>query len=172
VDTRPPPADPAPIPLPQAGDTPSGIVSTLRPDGCIVTRNNLGQVFNVIEPPHPQYPSIFIYRWQGFILPQEIYDLLSVVALPLMQARSQTAKILNDISQVTGPWDEAAEPLLNDIVPRLVAQGLRHAAVLLSADAFARYSAETFADEVQAKGFYVTRRFEAEAPALDWLRQQ
>jgi len=136
----------------------------------VVVRNVLAEVVYVAEPPMPEtLPGIYIQRWFGYLTPQEIYDTLDYVAIPLSLHYGTLRKVLNDITHVTGPWDDANARLSVDHVPRWIGLGMRYTAFIMSPDAFAAISADDYNEATASIDQYQNRMFVSEAEAHAWL---
>jgi hypothetical protein len=79
-------------------------------------------------------------NWIGFQNKQSIMTSGAII-LDLLK-KKQTAKVLNDNSQVTGPWQEAAEWTSTVWFPEMIAAGLRHFAWIFSSNIFSELSAK------------------------------
>ena len=77
------------------------------------------------------------------------------------------AKLLNDNTNVTGMWSDAAEWVALDWVPRMEKAGCRFLAHVYSPDIYARLSVDKAID-YGIKGILVTT-FQGKAAAEEWL---
>jgi len=83
----------------------------------------------------------YIYcNWIGFQNKQLIMD--SGKAILDQMKKKNVAKVLNDNTQVTGTWAEAAEWTSNVWFPDMIKAGLRHFAWVFSQNVFAELSAK------------------------------
>jgi hypothetical protein len=79
-------------------------------------------------------------NWIGFQNKQSIMNSGSII-LDLFKQKN-ISKILNDNTQVTGPWQEAAEWTATVWFPEMIKAGLRHFAWIFSPNIFAELSAK------------------------------
>ena len=79
-------------------------------------------------------------NWIGFQNKQSIMASGAII-LDLLKKKG-TAKVLNDNTQVTGPWQEAAEWTATVWFPDMIKAGLRHFAWVFSQNIFAELSAK------------------------------
>lgn len=86
----------------------------------------------------------------------------------LLLIAERTHKLLNDNTNVTNIWSDAAEWIATDFAPRCAAAGLEYIAWVYSPDHFSRLSA----DEVMERHITstVTIAFDNIEEAKDWLR--
>ena len=78
------------------------------------------------------------------------------------------AYLLNDNTEVVGPWDHAVEWIVTDWAPRAIAQGLTHFANVVSPESLAALSAEAM--YVGIAGRLEMRLFGTRPEAQAWLR--
>ena len=77
----------------------------------------------------------------------------------------ETSKVLNDNTQVTGPWHEAAAWTANVWFPRMESAGLKYFAWIFSPNIFAELSAKK-----AMPASNVVKSFAGIAPAKEWLK--
>ena len=108
----------------------------------------------------------FMYcNWLGFQNKDSIMKSGGIILDLLKQKR--VSKILNDNTQVTGPWQEAAEWTATIWFPTMIAAGLKHFAWIFSPNIFAELSA------VKAMPMSsVVKPFSSYREAYVWLLEQ
>jgi hypothetical protein len=79
-------------------------------------------------------------NWIGFQNKQSIMDAGAII-LDLLKKKG-AAKVLNDNTLVTGPWQEAAEWTSTVWFPNMIKAGLKHFAWIFSDNIFAELSAK------------------------------
>lgn len=77
------------------------------------------------------------------------------------------AKVLNDNTQVTGPWQEAAEWTATEWFPAMVGAGLKHFAWIFSTNIFSELSAKKAMPSSD-----VVKSFNSITEAKEWLITQ
>jgi hypothetical protein len=88
------------------------------------------------------------------------------VILDLFQQK-KCSKVLNDNTEVTGPWQEAAEWTANVWFPDMISAGLKHFAWIFSPNIFAELSARKAMPSSN-----VVKSFGSYQDAYDWLIKQ
>jgi hypothetical protein len=108
----------------------------------------------------------FVYcNWIGF-QNKEMIIKSGAVILDLFKEKGYS-KVLNDNTEVTGPWQEAAEWTANVWFPSMIAAGLKHFAWIFSPNLFAELSAKKAMPVSD-----VVRSFNSYREAYDWLVRQ
>ena len=85
-------------------------------------------------------------HWLGFQTADNVKDGCEKV-LKLFKERPECVMVLNDNTEVTGPWQSATEWVSNDWFPRMINAGLKHFAWVLSTNIFAELSAKNVSSE-------------------------
>ncbi|MCU0353814.1 MAG: STAS/SEC14 domain-containing protein [Cytophagales bacterium] len=127
-------------------------------------KNALGQVYYEVQY---DAENNWVYsNWKGYVTLQEVKDGANA-ALAHFEKHKCT-NLLNDNSELEGPWDDANDWIANDWMPRALAAGLAKFAHIVSPDVFGQLSAEALVTRVQ--GFEM-RIFGSRREAQEWLRQ-
>ncbi|MGI4871419.1 MAG: hypothetical protein ACRYFX_09610 [Janthinobacterium lividum] len=128
--------------------------------------NAFGKVFLSIEYDRPNN---WIYNdWQGYQTLESIMTGANTYLLELVQY--QCPYLLNDNTNVRGPWDHAVAWLAQDWTPRAMAAGLTHFAHIVSPESFAAMSAEAMYTSIGSS--FQMRIFGKVADAQQWLRAE
>ncbi|MEM1406859.1 MAG: hypothetical protein AAGG59_08805 [Bacteroidota bacterium] len=85
-------------------------------------------------------------HWTGFQTVDNVMDGCEKI-LKLFKEKSECINILNDNSQVTGPWQGATEWVSNVWFPKMIDAGLQHFAWVLSSNIFAELSAKNVSSD-------------------------
>lgn len=101
-------------------------------------------------------------NWLGFQNKDSIMK-SGVIILDLLKQK-KVSKVLNDNSQVTGPWQEAAEWTATVWFPKMIESGLKHFAWIFSPNIFAELSAKK---AMPSSG--IVKSFNSYNDALSWL---
>jgi hypothetical protein len=104
-------------------------------------------------------------NWIGFQNKESIIKSGNTILDLLKQKR--VTKVLNDNSQVTGPWQEAAEWTATVWFPNMVAAGLKHFAWIFSNNIFSELSAKKAMPSSD-----VVKSFNSLNDAQRWLLEQ
>lgn len=108
----------------------------------------------------------FIYcNWIGF-QNKEMIMTSGAVILELFKEKGYS-KVLNDNTEVTGPWQEAAEWTSHVWFPLMIEAGLRHFAWIFSPNLFSELSARKAMPVSD-----VVKSFNSYHDAYDWLIKQ
>jgi hypothetical protein len=108
----------------------------------------------------------FIYcNWIGF-QSKEMITRSGAIILDLFREKG-CSKLLNDNTEVTGPWQEAAEWTSNVWFPAMISAGLKHFAWIFSPNLFAELSAKK-----AMPVFDVVKSFDSYYEARGWLIRQ
>jgi hypothetical protein len=105
--------------------------------------------------------------WTGYQTYVGIVAGADACLLPL--AENKCAYLLNDNSQVIGPWDHAVEWIVTNWAPRAIAIGLTHFANVVSPESLAASSAQSMA--LGLEGQLRVHSFDKLAEAQQWLRE-
>lgn len=79
-------------------------------------------------------------NWLGFQNKESIVKSGGIILDLLKQKR--VTKVLNDNSQVTGPWQDAADWTVKEWFPNMIKSGLKHFAWIFSPNIFSELSAK------------------------------
>lgn len=108
---------------------------------------------------------IMYCRWIGFQNKERIMD--SGMKILDLFKKNKGIKILNDNTEVTGPWQDAAEWTATEWFPKMEDAGLQHFAWVFSDNIFAELSAK----KAQPSSDIVTT-FGAVPDAMKWLESK
>ncbi len=127
--------------------------------------NAFGKVFLAIN--FDQTDGYWCNDWQGY---QTLEGVMRGANTYLeLMAERPNPYLLNDNTNVRGPWDHAVEWIAQDWTPRAIAQGLSHFAHVVSPESFAALSAEAMFASVGT--VFQMRIFGNVAEARQWLRE-
>ncbi|MEM9828988.1 MAG: STAS/SEC14 domain-containing protein [Bacteroidota bacterium] len=126
-------------------------------------KNKLGEVYYSFS--FDEENGWIYSEWKGDVTADEVIEACKAGIDYIEEKKPE--KILNDNSQLTGPWDEANEWIAQNWMPRALAAGLKKFAHVISPDVFGALSAEELITKVS--GFEM-RIFEDEEEAKSWLR--
>ena len=101
-------------------------------------------------------------NWLGFQNKESIMK-SGLIILDLLKQK-KVSKVLNDNSQVTGPWQEAAEWTATVWFPQMIENGLKHFAWIFSPNIFSELSAKK---AMPSSG--IVKSFNSYNDALSWL---
>jgi len=110
--------------------------------------------------------NILYCRWIGFQNKEKIMDGGDKI-LKIFKEKTNCSKILNDNTEVTGPWQDAAEWTANVWFPSMASAGLKHFAWIFSDNIFAELSAKN----AKPDGEIVTT-FKSKHEAITWLESK
>ena len=127
--------------------------------------NAFGNIFLAIE--FDQANQFYYNNWQGYQSLEGV--MLGANTYLAEMARRPCAFLLNDNTNVRGPWDHAVAWIATDWTPRAMAQGLTHFAHVVSPESFAALSAEAMSASV-GTSFYM-RIFSNVPDARHWLKE-
>ena len=127
--------------------------------------NAFGKVFLTIE--FDQANNYWYNDWQGY---QTLTGIMTGADAYLEDLKKQPSPwLLNDNTNVRGPWDHAVAWIAQDWTPRAIAQGLTHFAHVVSPESFAALSAEAMYAQIGSS--FQMRIFGSVADARLWLRE-
>ena len=127
--------------------------------------NAFGKVFLSVE--YDARNQLFYNDWRGY---QTLESIMTGANAYLKElARHHCPYLLNDNTNVTGPWDHAVAWIAEDWIPRAIAAGLTHFAHVVSPASFAALSAEAMSTEVGER--FQMRIFGNLDEARQWLHQ-
>lgn len=129
-------------------------------------KNKLGKLY--LETRYEKGPHWVSNNWIGYVTVDEV-KAGADACLELIRERG-AAKLLNDNTHLTGPWDDANEWIATDWMPRALGAGLKRFAHVVSPDIFAALSAEAMQTKVSEFDFEM-RIFRAKTEAERWLHQ-
>ena len=128
--------------------------------------NAFGKVFLSIE--YDARNHLSYNDWRGY---QTLESIMTGANAYLKElARHHCPYLLNDNTNVTGPWDHAVAWIAEDWTPRAMAAGLTHFAHVVSPASFAALSAEAMFTQVGDS--FQMRIFGNLDEARQWLRQE
>lgn len=127
--------------------------------------NAFGKVFLTME--YEADNNLLYNNWLGYQTVDSIMKGANT-ALELM-AQTRCPYLLNDNTNITGPWGHAVAWIAEDWTPRAIAVGLTHFAHVVSPESFAALSAETMAASVGDS--FRMRIFGSVPAARQWLRE-
>lgn len=104
-------------------------------------------------------------NWLGFQNKESIVKSGGII-LDLLKQK-EVSKVLNDNSQVTGPWQEAADWTASVWFPQMIEGGLQHFAWIFSPNIFSELSAKK---AMPSSG--IVKSFNSYNDALSWLLLQ
>ncbi|HYF70260.1 MAG TPA: hypothetical protein VD884_19105 [Ohtaekwangia sp.] len=108
---------------------------------------------------------IMFCKWVGH-QPKKVIQQCGLVMIRLLKER-KVEKILNDNTEVSGPWMDAAEWTAHEWFPEIIGAGLKHFAWVLSRNIFAELSAIEAMPASQ-----VVCTFHSVPEAYGWLKAQ
>jgi hypothetical protein len=127
-------------------------------------RNRFGEVYLTIE--YHDASQLVYNNWLGY---QTYASIVAGANICLkLIAEHHCPYLLNDNSQVVGPWDHTLEWLTTDWAPRAMTAGLTHFAHIVSPDSFAAFSAHNMHTEINQN--FQMSIFDSIIEGLDWLR--
>ena len=125
--------------------------------------NAFGKVFLTMEYEPPNH---LIYNcWRGYLTLDSIMTGANQ-GIGFIAA-AKCPYLLNDNTDVTGPWDHAVAWIAQDWTPRAIAVGLKYFAHVVDAKSFAALSAEAMVSGIT--GLFEMRIFGDAAAARTWL---
>lgn len=104
-------------------------------------------------------------NWLGFQNKESIIKSGGII-LDLLKQK-HVSKVLNDNTQVTGPWQDAAEWTVTEWFPNMIKSGLKHFAWIFSNNIFAELSAK----KAMPSSEFI-RSFNDHREAQTWLLNQ
>lgn len=110
---------------------------------------------------------ILVQRYYGYMTFAQRKFILEQVLLPAIVAQG-AHKLLTDMSDMQGSWDNAEDWLAADFTPRILSTGMQDVAVVLSRDLRSQMSSIDFQERMQGRLHYML--FDTEEEALSWLR--
>ena len=127
--------------------------------------NAFGKVFLTMT--HEPANGLTYNSWHGYLTLDSIMsganvgiDFLGETSCPCL---------LNDNTQVSGPWDHAVAWIAQDWTPRAIARGLRYFAHVVSPASFAALSASALVSSIGDQ--FEMRIFADTEAARQWLRE-
>ncbi|WP_223653108.1 hypothetical protein [Hymenobacter psoromatis] len=128
--------------------------------------NAFGKVFLSVE--YDAQQKLLYNNWRGY---QTLESIITGANACLQElARHRCPYLLNDNTNVTGPWDHAVAWIAEDWTPRAIVEGLTHFAHVVSPESFAALSAEAMVTKVGDS--FQMRIFGNLDEARQWLRQE
>jgi hypothetical protein len=118
-----------------------------------------------LEITYDEANKIMICNWIGFQNKESIMASGAVI-LDIVKKKG-IAKVLNDNTLVTGPWQDAAEWTAKEWFPAMIAAGLKYFAWIFSSNIFAELSAKKAMPASD-----VIKSFGAYREAFAWLTKQ
>lgn len=102
-------------------------------------------------------------RWMGFQNKEKIMSSGHKI-LEIFKGKPECSKILNDNTEVTGPWQDAAEWTATVWFPEMEKAGLKKFAWIFSDNIFAELSAKNAQPDTD-----IVTTFKSKVEALRWL---
>ncbi|MDJ0367641.1 hypothetical protein QMK33_21045 [Hymenobacter sp. H14-R3] len=127
--------------------------------------NAFGKVFISID--YDRANSLIYNDWRGYQTLESIMAGANACLGELQQFKCPY--LLNDNTNVTGPWDHAVAWIAQDWTPRAMALGLTHFAHVVSPESFAALSAEAMFTSIGTS--FQMRIFGSVPAARQWLRE-
>ena len=109
---------------------------------------------------------ILFCRWKGFQNKEKIMKSGNTI-LDVFKKKTNCSKIFNDNTEVTGPWQDAAEWTATEWFPAMEKAGLKHFAWVFSPNIFAELSAQKAQPNSD-----IVRTFKSREEAHEWLKSQ
>ncbi|UII30436.1 hypothetical protein LVD17_19270 [Fulvivirga ulvae] len=109
---------------------------------------------------------ILFCRWIGFQNRDKIIAGGNKI-LELFKKKNNCSKILNDNTEVTGPWQDAAEWTVTQWFPQMEKAGLKYFAWIFSENIFAQLSAKNAMPDSD-----IVTTFNSANEALEWLKSK
>ncbi|MEL7001266.1 MAG: hypothetical protein AAFN93_00890 [Bacteroidota bacterium] len=106
-----------------------------------------------IEVLYDDEKKIMYDHWIGFQSADNVKDGCEKI-LKLFKEKKDCHLILNDNTQVTGPWQSATEWVSNVWFPKMLDAGLQHFAWVLSTNIFAELSAKNVSSEADVIQYF------------------
>ncbi len=140
---------------------------TIKQNGnTIETYNSKGKLIHIIDKKEVQQ-KIAIHRWIGTVSNEEIKEVSDGHFIEFLINNSCT-KIVVDTSQLNGFFDGVNDWLASYFIPKLLKNGVKHNAFLVSQEFYSDLAMEDSDDEFP--NILATRIFGAEEKALKWLK--
>ena len=133
----------------------------------VQVKNRLGKVFYYAE--YDEKNNWIYASWKGFVTVDDV----KAGAEKYLEFMKETGcpHLLNDNSELTGPWDGANEWIANDWTPRALAAGLKNFAHIVSPNVFGEISAKNMEVKLEKMGFTM-KTFKQSSEAANWLKKQ
>ncbi|UZR97316.1 hypothetical protein [Chondrinema litorale] len=112
---------------------------------------------------HDEEDNILFTSWIGFQKPEKI--IASGKEILKIYKDLNCSKLFNDNSEVTGPWNGAAEWVRDEYFPKMIEYGMKQFAWVMSPSIFAEVSAKKSMMETD-----VIKTFKDRDKAIEWLR--
>lgn len=109
--------------------------------------------------------NILYCKWIGFQTKEEVMNGCEKILEEVKH--KECSKVLNDNTDVTGPWQEATEWVARNWFPRMEEAGLKHFAWVFSENIFAELSAKSAKPDSE-----VVTTFNSPQAADTWLKKQ
>ena len=115
------------------------------------------------------YPeeNYFLYNWIGFQNKESIME-NGIKLLKTFEAKPGCTRVLNDNSQVTGPWQDSAEWAVSEWFPAMEKAGLQKFAWIFPSNIFAELSAKKVSTSLEATSKFL-KTFYSMNEAKIWL---
>jgi hypothetical protein len=133
----------------------------------IELKNKLGKVYYSVE--HDQANGWNYATWRGYVTVEEVKQ-ACLEGLALISS-NRCSDLLNDNSQISGPWSGANEWIATEWMPKALGMGLKRFAHVVSPNVFAALSASQLVSRVEGMNFEM-RIFQTRTEAQQWLRSQ
>jgi hypothetical protein len=131
----------------------------------VESRNKFNKVYYTME--HDPINNWNYSNWIGFVTVEEVIKGCEL-GLQFMKGWPND-KLLNDNSEISGPWSGANEWIANQWMPQALKLGLKKFAHIVSPNFFSQLSAKQLVTKIEASNFEM-RIFESRKDAEDWLR--
>jgi hypothetical protein len=133
----------------------------------IELKNKLGKVYYSVE--HDQANGWNYCTWTGYVTVEEVKQ-ACLQGLALISS-NRCPDLLNDNSQISGPWSGANEWIATEWMPKALGMGLKRFAHVVSPNVFAALSASQLVSRVEGMNFEM-RIFQTRTEAQKWLRDR
>ncbi len=131
----------------------------------IEAKNKFNKVYYTVE--HDKANNWNYSNWIGFVTVEEVKE-ACLKGLALIE-KNKCANLLNDNSQISGPWSGANEWIASVWMPKALGLGLKRFAHVVSPNVFSALSAEQLVNKVEGLDFEM-RIFKTKQDAQDWLK--
>jgi len=120
-----------------------------------------------VEAIYHSEDNYFYYNWLGFQNKKSIIETATKL-LETFEQQTSCFKVLNDNSQVTGPWQDSADWATTEWFPAMEKAGLKKFAWIFPSNIFAELSAKKVSSSLESSSKYL-KTFYSLNEAKVWL---
>ena len=131
----------------------------------VEAKNKFNKVYYTLE--YDKANNYNYSNWIGYVGVEDVKD-ACLKCLTVME-KNKCANILNDNSQISGPWSGANEWIASVWMPKALQLGLKRFAHVVSPNVFSAMSVEQLVSKVEGMNFEM-RIFKTKEEAHNWLR--